>query len=362
MSTRVAVAGTARADRLASLLPEKELDCLLVTNLVNVRYLCGFTGTNGACIVTPEDRLFLTDFRYVEQAEEQVQGFERLVVEREVLGDVAAHLKGRAGFDDAHLSVSGHRKLSERVGEGVELVPAGGLVERLREVKDEEEIAAIAEAARLADSVYEDLVERGLVGRTEREVARGLERELRDRGAEPAFPVIVAAGPRGARPHAVPSELEIQPDTFVVVDMGAELDGYHSDCTRTLATGDVGEEATEVYELVRSAQEVGLAAVEAGAGCRAVDAAARERIEAAGEGERFGHGLGHGVGLEVHEGPRLSSKVEEGELLRAGNVVTVEPGVYLPGRFGVRIEDLVVVRDGGAEVLTGFSKSLLNVA
>jgi Xaa-Pro aminopeptidase len=333
-----------------------------VSNIVNVRYLSGFTGTNAACIVTPEDRLFLTDFRYVEQAEEEVQGFERITVEREVVDEVAAHLKGRAGFDDAHLSVSAHRKLSERLGEGVELVPAGGLVERLREVKDEAEVAAIAEAARLADGVYEDLVERGLAGRTEREVARGLEHELRERGAEPAFPVIVAAGPHGARPHAVPRDVEIPQDTLVVIDMGAQLDGYCSDCTRTLATGEIGERARDVYELVRSSQEIGLAAVRAGAECRDVDAAAREPIEAAGHGEHFGHGLGHGVGLEVHEGPRLSRKVAEGELLKAGNVVTVEPGVYLPGEVGVRIEDLVVVREGGCDVLTSFPKSLLNVA
>jgi Xaa-Pro aminopeptidase len=362
MSTQATAPGTARAERLVGLLGEKQLDSLLVSNLTHVRYLSGFTGTNGACIVTPEDRLFLTDFRYVEQAEEQVQGFARVIVERDVIGEVAALLKGRAGFDDAHLSVSAHRKLSEQVGEDVELVPAGGLVERLREVKDETEVAAIAAAARLADGVYEDLVERGLAGRTELEVAHGLERELRERGAEPAFPVIVAAGAYGARPHAVPRDVEIERDTLVVVDMGALLDGYCSDCTRTFATGEIGERAAEVYELVRSAQEIGLAAVRAGEECRDVDAAAREPIEAAGHGEHFGHGLGHGVGLEVHEGPRLSSKVPEGEKLAAGNVVTVEPGVYLPGEFGVRIEDLVVAREGGCDVLTSFPKSLLNVA
>jgi Xaa-Pro aminopeptidase len=359
MSLPTATATAARADRLVELLAERELDCLLVTDLVNVRYLTGFTGTNGACIVGRDERLFLTDFRYVEQAEEQVQGFERLPAGRDLIGDVAAHLRGRAGFDDAHLSVRAHARMEERLGDGVELVPAAGLVESLREVKDEEELRAMAESATLADGVYEYLAERRLSGRTELEVARDLERELRERGAEPAFPVIVAAGPHGARPHAEPRDVEIPPNTLVVVDMGARLEGYCSDCTRTLATGHVDEEAVEVYEVVRAAQQVGLAAATAGADCRGVDAAAREHIEAAGYGERFGHGLGHGVGLEVHEGPRLT-KTAEGEL-RSGNTVTIEPGIYVPEAFGVRIEDLVVVREGSREILTGFPKALTSV-
>jgi Xaa-Pro aminopeptidase len=249
--------------------------------------------------------------------------------------------------------------MEERLGEGVELVPAAGLVESLREVKDEEELRAMAEAATLADGVYEYLAERGLSGRTELEVARDLERELRERGAEPAFPVIVAGGAHGARPHAEPRDVQIPPNTLVVVDMGARLEGYCSDCTRTLATGDVDDQAVEVYEVVLAAQEVGLGAATAGADCREVDAAAREHIEAAGYGERFGHGLGHGVGLEVHEGPRLT-KTAEGEL-RSGNTVTIEPGIYLPEAFGVRIEDLVVVREGSCEILTGFPKALTSV-
>ena len=351
---------TSRADRLVDLLGERELYCLLVTNMVNVRYLTGFTGTNGACVVTPEERLFLTDFRYVERAEEEVRGFEQVKAGRDLLGDLAARLRGRAGFDDAHLTVSAHRKLAEKVGQGVELVAAGGLVERLRAVKDEDELRAMGEAAKLADAVFELIPERGLVGRTEREVARELEAELRAGGADdPAFPVIVAAAANGARPHADPGEAQIPPGTLVVVDMGARLDGYCSDCTRTFATGELGEDAAGVYELVRSAQEAALEAVRAGAVCKQVDAVARDAIESAGHGERFGHGLGHGVGLEVHEEPRLT-KTAEGEL-EAGNAVTVEPGVYVPGEFGVRIEDLVAVTEDGSEVLTSFTKSLVTV-
>jgi Xaa-Pro aminopeptidase len=351
-------AAATRADRLSALLAERELDCLLVSDLMNVRWLTGFTGTNGAAIVTPEERIFLTDFRYVERAEQEVSGFERVTAGRDMLGDVAERLRGRAGFDDAHVTVRTHRKLGEKAAGGVELVPAAGLVERLRAVKDEDERRKMAAAAELADGVYEHLRERGLAGRTEREVALDAEQQMRERGAEgPAFPAIVAAAENGALPHATPRDVEIPRDTLVVVDMGALLDGYCSDCTRTFATGRLDGEAAEVYELVLRAQEAALEAVRAGADCQAVDAVAREIIEAAGHGERFGHGLGHGVGLEVHEEPRLA-KTAEGELA-AGHMVTVEPGVYVPGAFGVRIEDLVRVTDDGCEILTHFPKSLV---
>jgi Xaa-Pro aminopeptidase len=360
MSVSVEAAVGARTDQLVGLLAERELDCLLVTNLVNVRYLTGFTGTNGACIVSSDERLFLTDFRYVEQARSQVQGYERVEAGRDMVADLAGRLRGRAGFDDAHMTVELHRKLGEKVAEGVELVSAGGLVERLREVKDELELDAIRAAAEIANEAYEELRERGLAGRTERDVALTLTRSLEDRGAEGAsFPAIVAAGPHGALAHAVPREVEIPGGTLVVIDMGAQVDGYCSDCTRTLATGPLEDGALEVYELVRRAQDEALRAVRGGASCKAVDAVARDIIEAAGHGERFGHGLGHGVGLEVHEAPRLA-KTAEGEL-RAGNVVTVEPGVYVPGELGVRIEDLVVVTDGEPEVLTAFPKELVTI-
>ena len=360
MSVSVEAAVGARTDRLVGLLAERELDCVLVTNLVNVRYLTGFTGTNGACIVSSDERLFLTDFRYVEQARSQVQGYERVEAGRDMVADLAGRLRGRAGFDDAHMTVELHRKLGEKVAEGVELVSAGGLVERLREVKDELELDAIRAAAEIANEAYEELRERGLAGRTERDVALTLTRSLEDRGAEGAsFPAIVAAGPHGALAHAVPRDVEIPGGTLVVIDMGAQVDGYCSDCTRTLATGPLEDGALEVYELVRRAQDEALRAVRAGASCKAVDAVARDIIEAAGHGERFGHGLGHGVGLEVHEAPRLA-KTAEGEL-RAGTVVTVEPGVYVPGELGVRIEDLVVVTDGEPEVLTAFPKELVTI-
>ena len=329
----------------------------------NTRYLTGFTGTNGVCVITADLRLFVTDFRYVEQAERQVRDFDRARGTQDLLADAAERLAGRVGFEDQHVSVRRHARLRELAGERVELVGTGGLVEGLRAVKEPGELAAMRAAAALGDEMYELIAERGLAGRTEREVALDLEHEMRLRGAEdPAFPTIVAGGPRGAFPHATPGDDPVPNGTLVVVDLGCLLDGYCSDCTRTFASGELSGEALEVYDLVRDAQEAALGCVRAGAGNREVDAVARERIAAAGQGERFGHGLGHGVGMEVHEAPRLTRTAKQGERLAAGNVVTVEPGVYVPGRFGVRIEDLVVVRDGEPEILTSLSKELVTVA
>jgi Xaa-Pro aminopeptidase len=348
-----------RADRLAGLAGERSLDCLLVTDLVNVRYLTGFTGTNGACLVSAEERIFFTDFRYVERARAEVSGFDLAEVGREMIGDVAGRLRGRTGFDDAHVSVRIHRRLEEKAS-GVELVAAGGLVEQLREVKDEDELRAMRAAAAIADAAYERLREQGLVGRTEREVARSMVRHMEELGAEgPSFPPIVAAGAQGALPHGEPRDAEIPAGTLVVVDAGARVDGYCSDCTRTFATGPLDDGALEVYELVRRAQAEALAAARAGAERREVDGVARRIIEEAGHGEHFGHGLGHGVGLDIHEDPRLTRAAEG--TLRAGNTVTIEPGVYLPGSFGVRIEDLVAIGADGAEVMTPFPKELVTV-
>jgi Xaa-Pro aminopeptidase len=345
-----------RGDRLAAGLEERELDLMLVTELVNVRYLTGFTGTNGACVCGPDTRLFLTDFRYTERAAAEVEGWETVTVRDDWLGGIAAHLGGRFGFEDDHVAVRLLERLRGKLADGTEPVAAGGAVERLRRVKDEVELAAIAAAAELADEVWRWSVERGLGGRSERDVARAAEARIRELGAEPSFPAIVAAGPNGALPHAEPGERQIEHGDLVVFDMGAKLDGYCSDGTRTFAAGEPGERAREVYETVRSAQAAALDAVAAGIGGEALDAVAREAIVSAGHGEHFGHGLGHGVGLEVHEAPRLSPRSED--VLATGEVVTIEPGVYLPGELGVRIEDLVVVADGACRNLSGLPKEL----
>jgi Xaa-Pro aminopeptidase len=346
-----------RAERLGELVRERELEMLLVSDLTNVGYLTGFGGTNGACLVGPQLRAFFTDFRYTERAAEEVgEEWEQPEAERELLPQIAKRMRGRVGFEDAKLSVRQLKRLREAVADEVELEPAGDLVEELRAVKEPEEIERIAAAAELADGVFRWAIERGLTGRTELDVARACEARIRELGAEPSFPPIVAVGANGALPHAEPGERKIDGDQLVVFDMGALLDGYCSDCTRTFATGEVDEEAREVYELVREAQAAGLGAVKAGLSGKDVDAVPRELIAAAGHGERFGHGLGHGVGLEVHEGPRLGVSSEDE--LRDGNVVTVEPGVYVPGRFGVRIEDLVVVTAEGNRNLSGLPKEL----
>ncbi|TMK99668.1 MAG: aminopeptidase P family protein [Actinobacteria bacterium] len=359
-----------RAERLSAAMRERELDALLVSERLNVRYMTGFTGSAGVAIfLTAGDEAagaaahrFLTDFRYATQSAEQIPAHvRREIVTGSLFEAAAAKLEGeggRLGFDDANVSVRDHARLQERLSEGWQLVPCTGMIERLRLVKDAGELAQIRAAAELADEAMSGLLEGRIVGRTEREVALELENRMRDLGAEPSFPTIVAAGTRGALPHAEAGAAEIAPDLLLTIDWGARLEGYCSDCTRTYATGaGVSAQAREIYELVRTAQEQGVQAVAAGPRGREVDAVARAVIEGAGHGEHFGHGLGHGVGMDVHEAPRLS-RTDGEEPLRAGSVVTVEPGVYLPDCLGVRIEDLVVVGEQDREVLTHLPKEL----
>jgi Xaa-Pro aminopeptidase len=358
-----------RADRLRDLVAERELDLLIVGDLVrpgdsgrdaiaNVRWLTGFTGTSALVVIGGETRTLLTDFRYTERAEKEVdRAFERAIAQSRLMPELASRLHGRVGFDDSATSVANLGKLEEELGEGVELVPAGGLVEGLRRRKDPGEIETIAEAARLADEVYEEVLEAGLAGRTERDVARDAHAAIRERGSEPSFEAIVAAGPNGALPHAEPGDREIGAGELVVWDMGAIVDGYCSDCTRTFAAGSEPDgDAAEAYALVEAAQAAGLGAIRPGVDGEAADEAARAVIRDGGHEDHFGHGLGHGVGLEVHEAPRLGKRSED--VLAPGDVVTVEPGVYVPGRFGIRIEDLVVVTEDGYRNLSSVPKAL----
>ncbi|HUA74204.1 MAG TPA: Xaa-Pro peptidase family protein [Solirubrobacteraceae bacterium] len=359
----------ARAAKLAAGLHERGVDALLVAAPVNLRYLTGFTGSNGlALIATGEGdgggSRFFTDFRYTLQSAEQVpELFSREIVTGSLLDAAARSLGdgggGRLGYDEASVTVAEQERLAAALPEGWELAKCAGAVEELRMVKDEGEIERLRAAAQLADEALEGVLEQGLAGRSERELAIELELRMRRLGAQgPSFPPIVASGEHGALPHAEPRAVEIPRDVLVTIDWGAQLDGYCSDCTRTYATGKgVSAQAREVYELVLAAQLAGVEAVKAGPTGREVDAVARAVIEQGGQGERFGHGLGHGVGMDVHEAPRLS-RVESERPLQAGNVVTVEPGVYVPGELGVRIEDLLVVREGGHEVLNGLEKGL----
>ncbi|SFQ51157.1 Xaa-Pro aminopeptidase [Amycolatopsis arida] len=360
-----------RRAALRALLTEAEppLDALLVTDLVNIRYLTGFTGSNAALLVHAggeADTVFCTDGRYRTQAAAEVPDLERVITRPSAL-ELAGRAAGRretylrTGFESQHVTVEAHDQLAERA-EGVELVRAPGLVERLRAVKDDTEVAALRRACAAADRALAELVERGGLrpGRTEREVARDLESRMLDHGSTgPSFDTIVAAGAHSAIPHHRPTDAVLASGDFVKLDFGAVVDGYHSDMTRMVVLGEPAAWQRELYDLVLRAQAEGSAAVRPSADVTAVDRAAREVIERAGHGEEFGHGLGHGVGLQVHEAPSLAAT--GAGTLSAGMAVTVEPGVYLAGRGGVRIEDTLVVRDGSPEVLTLSPKELVVV-
>jgi Xaa-Pro aminopeptidase len=348
-----------RGDRLEAVLGERKLDRMLVTDLTNVRYLTGFTGTNGAAICGPGVRIFLTDFRYTERAAAEVSEWECITLTGDWLGGIAERLSGKVGFEDDHVSVRTLSKLEEKLPDGTEAVAAGGAVEGLRRVKDELELAAIAEASKLADAALQATVEEGFVGKAERAIADAFEAKVRAAGGELSFDTIVAAGPNGAQPHAEPGPRVVGQGELIVFDMGAKLDGYCSDGTRTYATGDPGEEGRRVYETVLAAQLASLDAIRPGAIGEDVDKVARKVIDDAGHGEHFGHGLGHGVGLDIHEGPRLSLRSDD--VLATNEVVTVEPGIYLAGDLGVRIEDFVVVTDDGYRNLSSLPKELTYV-
>lgn len=357
-----------RVERLAVDLGSREIDVLLVSAPLNVRYACGYTGSNGVALVGAQEhggvRSFFTDFRYAAQSAAQVpEQFARTIVNSDLLEAAAASLsgRGRLGFDDEHLAVKQHVKLSRALPDGWSLLPCAGAVEALREVKDPAELKRMRAACALVDDVLGEIVKRGLAGRSEREVALALEYEMRVHGAQSAsFPSIVASGPHGALPHAEPRDVAIERGVLVTIDLGAVLDGYCSDCTRTFAVGEPDGQAREIYEIVLRAQEAAVAALAPGRSGPDVDAVARSVIEAAGYGEYFGHGLGHGVGLDIHEAPRLSRRAGK-EPLVAGNVVSVEPGIYLPERLGVRIEDLMLVTAQGSEALTHYPKDLISV-
>jgi len=342
-----------RVDSLRASLEEP----LLVTNGVNVRYLVGFSSSNAALFVEPERVRLFTDFRYAETAR-AVEGVEFVETKRSLVGALAELLDGTVGFEADAVSYASWEVL--RAG-GLELVPRRGVVEALRAVKDESELEKIRRAGEITSEGYARLADERFVGRTERELAWRLEDLFRELGADaPAFESIVASGPNAAKPHARPTDRTMEAGETIVIDAGAMVEGYNADCTRTFASGPLPEELKAAYQATLEGQLAGLEAVRAGVTGIDADAAARDKIEAAGLGEHFGHGLGHGVGLEVHEAPRLSR--ESSDTLVAGNVATVEPGVYLAGLGGIRIEDLVVVTDGEPEILTSFTKDLITVS
>ncbi len=349
------------------------LDALFVTDLRNIRYLTGFTGSNAVLVVAAADEpdresgtVLCTDGRYLTQSQEQVPELARLI-DRASDQALIARMSAapatyrRTGYESHHVTVDQLDLLTDG-GPAIDLVRAPGMVERLRLVKDETEVHALRMACAAADQALDELITAGglRAGRTEREVARDLEGRMLDHGAAAvAFESIVAFGANSAIPHHSPSDATLRRGDFVKLDFGALVDGYHSDMTRTLVLGEPADWQREIYELVARSQAAGRAALAPGTDVRDVDRAAREVIEDAGYGEQFLHGLGHGVGLEIHEAPALS-KTGDGRL-SAGMAVTVEPGVYLAGRGGVRIEDTLVVRGAAPELLTLTTKELVVV-
>jgi len=341
-----------RIDRLRESLEEP----LLVTNPTNVYYLFGFKSSNAALLVEQERVRLFTDFRYAEAAR-AVDGVEFEETKRSLLWDLAGRLSGPVGFEADYVSYSGY----ETLGAGsIEPVPRRGLVERLRTVKDDEELAKIKRACEITDRMFERLAAEAFVGRTEQDLAWTIGGLFHEEGAQQvAFESIVASGPNAARPHARATERPIRAGETVVIDTGCFVDGYSSDYTRTFITGPVDGVIKEAYDVVLAAQLAGLDAIRSGIAGVDADAAARRIVDETPFAGTFGHGLGHGLGLEVHEAPRMST--ESTDTLAAGNVVTVEPGIYLEGRAGIRIEDDVVVVAGGVENLTGFTKDLISV-
>ena len=355
----------ARQQRLLDVLAERGLGALLVTEPANVRYLTGYVGSNGIAVIGAGGRVLVTDSRYAVSAAEQVQGAEVVVGKRDLLGTVATSAIGVAegrpiGVEADDLTVARYERLGEMLS-GAATVTTRGIVEDLRQFKDPDEIAAMREAAAVVDRALEAVVSGGLVGRTEAEVAFALHGAMLAEGAEgPSFATIVASGPRGARPHHVPGREVIPADTLVVIDMGAVVDGYCSDMTRTFATGSLPRRLAEIYSVCLDAQEAAMAAAAPGMTGAELDAVARTPIAAAGYGDDFGHGLGHGVGLVIHERPGV--RPESGDALKAGMAITIEPGIYLEGEGGVRIEDLLVLGDDGCDVLSRSPKELRIVA
>jgi Xaa-Pro aminopeptidase len=341
-------------DRIARLRENLEQP-LLVTDATNVRYLCGFESSNCALFVEQDRARLFTDFRYIEAAQ-AVEGVEPVLTKRNLIAELAEMLSGRVAFERV-LAYGLYEVLRDG---GLDLVPTSGAVEKLRAVKEEAELEQLRKACAIIDRMFERLIEVPFVGRTEREISWEIVRLFHEEGGQGAsFDSIVGSGPTGARPHARAGDRKFGAGELVVIDTGTAVGGYTSDYTRTFATGPLDDEAKEAYDTVLRAQQAALDGIRAGISGVDADALARGVIDDSPFKGKLGHGLGHGLGLDIHEAPRLST--ESSDILEPGNVVTVEPGVYLEGRFGIRIEDDVVVTADGIENLTGFRKDLIEV-
>jgi len=351
-----------RLKKLLALLESHGLEALFVTSIPNIRYLTGFTGSSASCLISSAGCHFFTDFRYQLQARGEVRGFDVVTVAaRELFSRLAARVRGlnltQLGFEPASLSYESYRELKRALSGVCRLCPSGAMVERLRMVKGTEEVSLIRRLARMTDDILSSCLVEIRAGMTEREVETRLECSARKAGAdELAFRPIVASGSRAAMPHYRSGRGRLIRGEPLLIDFGIEGGGYNSDLTRTFQLGKLTKQYREIYGAVLEAQRLALKAIRPGAAASSVDACARGYIASRGFGRYFGHGLGHGLGIEVHEAPRLNR--ESRDTLEAGMVCTVEPGIYVPGWGGVRIEDMVLVEAGGCRVLTSSAKGI----
>jgi Xaa-Pro aminopeptidase len=350
-----------RIDKLQEKLREKNIEAFLVTKRENVRYLSRFTGTAGKLLITQSDNIFITDFRYLDQAADQTDGCVIEEISSNFIDGFSELLKRKniknLSFESQDMNFKMYQKFKEKLDVD-SLNPVESLVEELRMIKDQAEIEKIKKAVEIADQGFKFLTNFIKPGKSEKEVALELEFFMKRQGGEAnAFDFIVASGKRGALPHGVASEKKIEIGDLVTIDFGTVYQGYHSDITRTLAVGEPSDTLRDIYELVLTAQEKVIAEIKAGMDCFDADKIARDFISEAGYKDNFGHGLGHGVGLEIHEAPRLSYTSEA--VLKAGMVVTDEPGIYISGLGGVRIEDDLLITESGCEVLNSAPKELI---
>ena len=349
-----------RQEKLKSVLADQGLDGMLITNLTNIRYISGFTGSAASCLITPDSQYFITDGRYIEQSKAQVKGFKRFI-------DMDSHLSIirknnlnpnglKIAFEGDHVTFSLYQEMTSIFPETT-WEHTGMILEDLAAVKDEIELDAIRTAVEVTDRVYEETLPMVRPGYTEKQVANSMVAKYREYAEGEAYSPIVATGPNGALPHAIPTDREFKKGDFIVIDAAAKYAGYHADMTRTPVVGEATGKHHEIYGIVKEAQQRGCDAAKAGVPCKVVDAATREYIKEMGYGEYYTHGTGHGLGLEIHTSPRFSPQSEA--VLNVNNVMTIEPGIYLAGWGGVRIEDDVIIKEDGCEILNKTTKELV---
>ena len=349
-----------RQEKLKNVIAEIGLDGMLITNLTNIRYICGFTGSSGTCLITTYGQSFITDGRYIEQSKDQVKGFDRYI---DMDTNLAIIKKNKLinkdlkiGFEGDHVSFSLYDSM-KRMFTDTRWESTKMILEDLASVKDQTELDAIRTAVEITDKVYEEILPMLRPGYTEKQVANSMVSKYREYGDGEAYSPIVATGPNGALPHAVPTEREFKKGDFIVIDAAAKYAGYHADMTRTPVVGKATDKHHEIYDIVKEAQQRGCDIAKAGVSCKDVDAATRDYIHQMGYGEYYTHGTGHGLGLEIHTSPRFSPESED--ILAENNVMTIEPGIYLAGWGGVRIEDDVIINQNGCEILNKTTKDLV---